>query len=441
MQLKGDLRRALAAACGTLLAAAPAPAGAGDWMPGDAKDWSFDSAILLYKEADRVQAIEPVVMARWAMGDEEFLSFKLTFDSLTGASANGAAPASQPQTFTSPSGGSTYTVAPGETPLDPTFLDARGALNVTWDSPYGRFTRMTYSLNLSAEYDYQSAAVSATMARDFNLKNTTLAVGISFGSDRLNPVGGTPVPLTSLPTLPWVCDDDDPCTGLGPAPARLADQSKSLTDVLVGVTQVLSPQSLVQLNYSWGTASGYLTDPYKNVSVVDGVAGPNQGNPLDHLYEGRPDSRTKNSLYALYRRQNDGGDTWDASLRHMWDDWGIRSETVDAHYRWQFSDRGYFQPHLRYYQQSAADFFVPYLVDGAPLPAAASADYRLGEMTTTTFGLKYGLVTAGGNEFGVHLEIYRQSGDSYPTGAIGVLQGYDLFPVVTATMVQFDFSF
>ena len=83
MQLTGDLRRALAAASGALLATAPAAAG----------DWSFDSAVLLYKEADRVQAIEPVALARWDLGDDEALNFKFTFDSLTGSSANGAAPA------------------------------------------------------------------------------------------------------------------------------------------------------------------------------------------------------------------------------------------------------------------------------------------------------------------------------------------------------------
>lgn len=440
MQLKGDLRHALTAACSLLLAASPAQAEPpAEPAPEKASDWSFDSAILFYKEPDRVQAIEPVVMARWALREEEYLNFKLTIDSLTGASASGATPSSLVQTYTTPSGGGTYAIAPGETPLDPTFLDTRVALNVSWDSPYGRFTRMTYALNVSSEYDYQSIAASATWARDFNLKNTTLAVGVSFGTDTLDPVGGTPVPLTLQPTVPWYCPGGGPC---GVAPARLApDQDKTLSDLLIGVTQILSPKSLLQLNLSWGTASGYLTDPYKLVSVVDGAPGPNQGDPTGQLYEGRPDSRTKTSLYGLYRRQTDGGDTWDASFRHMWDDWGITSETVDFHYRWQFGDASYLQPHLRYYTQSAADFYTRFLIDGAALPAEASADYRLGDMTTSTIGLKYGRVLRNGHEFGVHLEYYRQSGDSHPSNAIGVLQGYDLFPVVTATMVQFDYSF
>lgn len=433
MQLKGDLRRALAAASGALLASSPAAAG----------DWTFDSALLLYKEADRVQAIEPVALARWDLGDDEALSAKVTLDVLTGASPNGAAPAAVPQTFTSPSGGTTYTIAPGDTPLDPTFLDTRGALSLTWEHPHGRFSRMTYSLNLSAEFDYKSATASATYAHDFNLKNTTLAAGVSLGSDMLNPVGGTPVPLTSLPTQPWVCEEDDQpsCPGIGPAPARLGDQTKSLSDVLVGVTQVLSPRSLLQLNYGWGTASGYLTDPYKNLSVVDGVPGSNQGNPVDHVYEARPDARTKQSLYAQYRHSNASSDSWDISFRHMWDDWGIVSETFDVHYRWRFGDHGYLQPHLRLYQQNAADFYAPFLVSGAPLPVAASADYRLGEMTATTLGIKYGHELASGRELGVHLEVYRQSGDSHPPEAIGVLQTLDLFPVITATMLQFNFSF
>lgn len=439
MQLKRGIRQALAAASGALLASAPAQADI-DLLPGDASDWSFDSAILVYQEADRVRAIEPVAQAKRDLGDEEYLTLRLTVDSLTGASANGAAPASVPQTFTSPSGGSTYTIAPGETPLDPTFKDLRAAMNVSWDRPLGRDYKLTLGGNASLEYDYRSVALSATLAHDLNLKNTTLSVGVSVGTDISNPVGGTPVPLTSVPTQPWACDDD-PGVCATP-PARLAsDQDKSLSDVLLGFTQVLSPRALLQVNYSWGSASGYLTDPYKMVSVVDGAPGPNQGDPLDHLYEQRPDSRTKQALYAQYRRMNASGNSWDVSLRHLWDDWGVVSETLDAHYRWRIGGHDYLQPHLRWYQQSAADFYTPFLVAGDPLPAAATGDYRLADMTTSTLGLKYGHELAKGREFGVQLELYRQSGDSQPPGTIGVLQGYDLFPVVTATMIQVGFTF
>ena len=435
MQLNGKTRAALTAATCSLLGA---PAALADG------EWSFDSAVLLYSEPDRVSALEPIVAARWDRGDDSWMNFKLTLDALTGSSANGAMPAATPQTFTNPSGGGQYTIAPGDTPLDPTFKDTRVAFNYAWEIPLSSTDRVDLGANISSEYDYASVSASGTYVRDFNLKNTTLALGMSLGHDLISPVGGTPVPLDPM-SLPWNEGEDDegplPPPPLAPPPPRLGDQTKDLVDVLVGVTQVLSPRSLVQLNYSYGASSGYLTDAYKLVSVVDGVAGPNQGNPTGYLYEARPDARTKHALYGLYKRQTEGGTTWDASYRYMWDDWGITSHTLDGHVRWRLGGHDYLQPHLRWYQQSAADFYTPYLIDGAALPGSASADYRLGEMTTTTLGLKWGHEYASGREMGVHFEWYRQSGDSHPAEAIGVLQGYDMFPVVDAVMVQLDFSF
>jgi len=72
---------------------------------------------------------------------------KLVLDSLTGASANGAVPATMVQTFTTPSGGggcddddedgggSAYKVAPNETPLDDSFEDTRISYSSNWEKP------------------------------------------------------------------------------------------------------------------------------------------------------------------------------------------------------------------------------------------------------------------------------------------------------------------
>ena len=41
----------------------------------------------------------------------------------------------------------------------------------------------------------------------------------------------------------------------------------------------------------------------------------------------------------------------------MDDDWGVTSQTLDARYHWNFSPNSYLEPHVRYYTQSAADFY------------------------------------------------------------------------------------
>ena len=72
--------------------------------------WEFDTSTLVYSEADsRVQAVEPKLRATRYGDDGQILSAAVTVDVLTGASPNGAAPASAPQTFSRPSGNGQYT--------------------------------------------------------------------------------------------------------------------------------------------------------------------------------------------------------------------------------------------------------------------------------------------------------------------------------------------
>jgi uncharacterized protein DUF3570 len=417
LQLSGGnrVRAALAAATGMLLGGSKA----------GAADWKFDSQVLYYSESDRVTAIEPVVTARWDRGEGKALNLKLTVDSLTGASASGAAPSSQPQTYTTPSGHGSYEISPGDTPLDPSFLDTRWALGMSWEMPLSPLWRATFGANASTEYDYDSFSVNAALARDFNRRNTTVSLGVSAGRDEIGPVGGVPRPLA--PMSPEVPDDQGPLNRIA------ASDSKSVYDLLLGFTQVLDRRSLVQINYSLGKSDGYLTDPYKLVSVLDGAE------PVDHLYEFRPAGRTKQSLYVAYKREVRGADVVDMSYRYLWDDWQVRSHTVELRYRWDLGRSGYLQPHARYYTQTAADFYTRFLTAGVPLPAHASADYRLGELDDWTLGVKYGRVLRGDSEWNVKLEYLRQSGRS--NSPPGAPTAFDYFPSVDALMVQVGCGF
>ncbi len=131
--------------------------------------------------------------------------------------------------------------------------------------------------------------------------------------------------------------------------------------------------------------------------------------PYLYLYEKRPDSRTKQSLFAEWRYAFDR-DSFALNFRFMDDDWGVQSQTAEARYRWNINDRSYLEPHLRWYTQSAADFYRTVLFDGEALPEFATADYRLADLDAYTVGAKYGLRTDHG-EFSVRLEYYQQSAD------------------------------
>jgi hypothetical protein len=375
-------------------------------------EWDIDTAVLYYGESDgRVMAFEPAVHASKNLGDDESIDLRLVVDVLTGATPNGAHASSVTQTFTTPSGNSTYTAAPGETPLDSTFKDTRVAAGVDWTLPFNRLSRIKLGLNASGEHDYRSLGVSATYLRDFNNRNTTLSAGLGFNNDTINPEGGIPTALSPM-RLP------------GQTNREGGDDSKSITDMILGITQVVSRNTLIQFNYSMAMQDGYLTDPYKIVTVVDPVTGlPDNSalinvnaDALPYVYEKRPDSRQLNSLFfrTVHHLKRD---VINFSYRYFWDDWGITSNTFDLKYRYEIG-RGYLQPNMRYYMQDAADFYRHNLVQGSDVDASgnvlldsASSDYRLARLTTTTLGLKYGYALGDNSELSIRGELMNQSID------------------------------
>lgn len=398
--------------------------------------WEFDSAFLFYSEADRVSAGEAIFNAQKTFDDDEILNLKLTIDALTGASANGAVAQPSVQTFTRPSGNGQYNVAPKETPLDDTFHDTRVQVNGQWTQTVTGDLTASGGVHISKEYDYLSLGVNGNIAMDFDRKNTTFSLGFSYFQDTFSPEGGIPKPFASM----LIGDSSDPLWDEDFAKTRIgSEDDKTTTDILLGITQVINRRMLMQLNYSYSMVDGYLTDPFKIISVVnqDGVA-------QDYVYESRPDSRVKQSLYlqSLYHFDTT---VLDVSYRYLWDDWKITSHTIDSRFRIPLEDsfgaESYIQPHVRFYQQSAADFYMPFIMESDLIPAFASADYRIGEMTAYTLGVKYGLQVNNGNELSFRLEYYRQTPTDAGFSEPGVLKEVELYPAINAIIAQVTYSF
>lgn len=436
MQLKKIKGRMAVATCALLQAASPVAGAAGS-------EWDVDTSFLYYGEADgRVQAFEPAIRAGRALGDDDRIELRLVVDALTGASPNGAYSIDGvAQTFTTPSGDSSYTIAPGEQPLDSTFIDTRIALGVDWTMSLDRMSRIIWGANLSGEHDYFAMGVSANYARDFNNRNTTLNVGLGFNSDSVNPHSGVPTEFAPM----MVSDTGKNVAG--------DSETKTISDFMIGVTQVIDRKTIVQLNLTLGSVSGYQNDPYKIVTVT---ADPATGLPvtgtdspffdsgvtgnLPYVYEKRPDSRQKNILFfkAMHHLEED---VVDFSYRYYSDDWGINSHTLGLKYRYQLAD-SYLQPQVRYYSQSAADFYTHNLVLGSDIDVAgnvlvdyASHDYRLAESETITLGLKYGVPMANDSEFSVRAGLITQSVND------GAVPAGQETPDLDAMMLQVNYSF
>lgn len=428
----GSLSAAIAtAACGLLGALPTSSVQAAEEPAVREYPWTIDSALLYYAEGDgRVQDASLKSAIRRAFANDRALNINFSVDTLTGASPTGAVPTDTPQTFTRPSGNGSYQIGAGDLPLDNTFHDTRIALAANWTQPVGEASRVDFGLSASSEYDYLHIGGNARFEHDFNQRNTTLFAGAAFGSETMDPEGGTPTPFAAMQTT-------------GNNTGKLGSDSKTVIDGLIGISQILSRRSVVSFTYAYSVQDGYLNDPFKILSVVDGTTGRPVAGPVGsglrlYRYESRPDTRAKQSLYGEWRYALNR-DSFGIGYRLMNDDWDVTSSTLDAHYRWNISAQSYLEPQVRFYQQSAAEFYRSYLVDGQALPQYASADYRLAKMTAITAGIKYGYRAKSG-DYSLRLEYYKQDTSS-DDAKIGVLANYDLVPPLSAFMIQFGYKF
>jgi uncharacterized protein DUF3570 len=432
-----------AAAFGLLGAAGPGRSAAAEPQNPGSPDWNVDTAFLYYGESDgRVQDASLSAIAVRDLGDDRKFTLDLGFDTLTGASPNGAIASDRPQTFTSPSGRGTYTTSAGSVPLDSSFHDTRFAANASWSQPLARLYTVNAGIGVSSEIDYQHIGVNAGLTRDFNERNTTLNLSLAYGQDQVKPVGGVPIAFSAMPDA---VDREE-----GIPPNRSGNSAnKNVLDVLLGFTQVLGRHSLLRLNYSYSESNGYLTDPYKVLSVVDPLTGeplvrtppPGVEGPTGvYLFENRPDSRRRQGVYAELR-QDFSGKVLSLGYRYSTDDWNVDSHTLEARLLFPMGESSSFEPHLRYYTQTAASFYRYSVANGAPLLEFASADARLADMDAYTVGIKYARKTSGGNEWNARLELYHQVSTPPSATLIGNQAANLKMPDFDAVILQFGYHF
>jgi hypothetical protein len=430
VQLKQNARRQLMSASCALLSAAVARGQDANMAPvgsGLLEDWSVDSALAYYHEDGRIQAIEPVVTVAKIFADGQKLDFNVTFDSLSGSSPNGALTSHEVQTFASPSGKAShrYMTAAGELPVDPNYQDDRIAVSGDWTFPVTRVDQVSVGGKLSHEDDFSSVTVNASIAHDFNEKNTTLSFGIDNEYDSLQPIGGAPQPGSDYALA-----------------EKTGGKTKDGVGALLGLTQVMTRNWVSELNVSVDRFKGYLNDPYKITSIIDSA-----GNTTGYEYESRPDQRTRKSAYWENRVAWCDPVSTAISLRYMSDDWGVRSDTAQLHLHWSLSGRrSYIEPSIRWYRQTAADFYTPFILDtGRPSNGYESSDTRLGAFRALTYGLKYarkfpGLGSREESELSMRVEYYKQTLDERMAIPAG-LAGLNLYPGLEAVLVQIGWRF
>ncbi len=251
-----------------------------------------------------------------------------------------------------------------------------------------------FQYSRSKESDFLSIGYALTQVKEFNNRNTRLSLGVSYVD---NEVFAAFMPMTEL---------------------------KDSTDLFVGLTQVIDPNTLFTVNLSHGESDGFLSDPYKtilqNTEIVPGLF-----LPLTYQ-ENRPDNRSKDILYLNTKRYfNSLRASMDIGYRYFTDSWNVDSHTIDIEWHQKIGEKFRLSPKLRFYRQTAADFYTldlsgaNFIASDNPngLAPHYSADYRLAKLETLTYGLKALYQIANRVTLDANFERYDMSGKDGRTPA------------------------
>ena len=231
---------------------------------------------------------------------------------------------------------------------------------------------LTPQFSYSQESDYRSIGVSLGDAIDFNEKNTTLALGVSHNFDEVQPNEGEFYLLGTPITKPLHKDD---------------------TDVLVGLSQLLGPNTIVSGDVTLGYSDGYLSDPYRRVLFDDVPYTP--GTPFTVWPENRPDHKFKQIAFLSLQQYFDPlNGALELDYRFYHDTFEVTAHTVTVQWNQKLGKRVIISPLFRYYTQTAAFFYATHFPgdpdnqQSFPLPGYYSSDYRLSALDTFTYGVE-----------------------------------------------------
>jgi hypothetical protein len=227
----------------------------------------------------------------------------------------------------------------------------------------------TYAVSVgafvSSEQDFLSRGGSVNVQFFSDDRNRTWTLGMAGTSDRINAINGV-------------------------AP----NSRRNALEFVVGVTQALSANSIVQSNLTYYTGHGYYADPYKSLDT-------------------RPTTR---DTFAWLTRYNQYFAEPDATLklgyRLLFDSFGSTSNMFEVAWAQALPYGFTITPGLRYYTQSAADFyFNPPWPRGYKDGQDYSADTRLAAFGALTAGVIVGKTLWDGWSVALRADMYRQDPD------------------------------
>ena len=273
---------------------------------------------------------------------------ELVYDGISGATPNGTI----------------YNGKPSLTRL----WDLRRAANLELDCKLGSQT-LTPGFAWSSEHDYLSYGISLNDAIEFNDKNTILQLGVSHNFDSVRHF-----------------------------PDKTIWTSKDSTEGIIGISQLLSPKDILDVAFTFGNDSGYLSDPYRSTDFHVVFSPSFFFDTSIPAGEKRPSHRNKEILFtSLTHHFNSLDASLEGSYRFYNDTYGITANTFGLTWHQWLGKHLIFEPLFRFYEQSSASFYttaIPvnysqylnYYRHG--YPSYNSSDYRLSNFYSLDYGLQ-----------------------------------------------------
>ena len=245
--------------------------------------------------------------------------------------------------------------------------DVRDEIDLNTTYRISSVSTLDVDVGRSSENDYESNFFNLNHRWEFNNKLTTLSTGYAYASDQV-----------------WEMVKLDNGSKVR---SSANGGNKESHQGIIGLTQILDKDSLLQANLTYSYSGGYLSDPYKYTYAPWAT-----GNDYTYQYfvhDARPGSRNQVGLLVRYVRNFSAlnAAALHVDYRYYADTWGVDSHTFEVTWLQPIVDNWQFRPRIRYYSQSAADFYQMFY-DAPSANGYYSSDYRLANFGAISGGVQ-----------------------------------------------------
>lgn len=229
----------------------------------------------------------------------------------------------------------------------------------------------------SQEVDYRSNAAVLTYSQELNDKNTTITLRGQYNADLVGKI----------------LENGD-----------LVNQRKKTSTGSLNVSQVLSPNTVLDFSYDFVVHKGFLSDPYRQVRVYDALGASTLVDEVHPDYRVRHAGALRMSQFIVPIKAS-----FIASYRYYFDTWKVRSHTAEVKFNKYIFNDLIFGVDYRYYTQTQASFYADRYVQPNLATDYRTSDYKLKPFSSNNFGFSLTYLLRGLAKGNADLEFLRDS--------------------------------